>query len=74
MHRRIALSDADQVLHGRYDKIDLPVARPVVTRVERYAGHYATTRRTRLSQARYAYHLDTVGACTTLVVPLELTR
>jgi hypothetical protein len=27
------------VLHGRYDKIDLPVVRPVVTRVERYAGH-----------------------------------
>ena len=27
------------MLHGRYDKIDLPVVRPVVTRVERYAGH-----------------------------------
>jgi len=38
-HCHAALSDADQVLHGRYDKIDLPVARPVVTRVERYAGH-----------------------------------
>ena len=33
------LTAADQVLHGRYDKIDLPVVRPVVTRVERYAGH-----------------------------------
>jgi transposase len=33
-----ALTDAHQVLHGRYDKIDLPVVRPVVTRVERYAG------------------------------------
>jgi transposase len=38
-HCRSALTDADQVLHGRYDKIDLPVVRPVVTRVERYAGH-----------------------------------
>ena len=38
-HCRTALRDADQVLHGRYDKIDLPVVRPVVTRVERYAGH-----------------------------------
>ena len=38
-HCQSALSDADQVLHGRYDKIDLPVVRPVVTRVERYAGH-----------------------------------
>jgi transposase len=38
-HCRCALSDADQVLHGRYDKIDLPVVRPLVTRVERYAGH-----------------------------------
>ena len=27
------------MLHGRYDKIDLPLVRPVVTRVERYAGH-----------------------------------
>ena len=38
-HCRSALTEADQVLHGRYDKIDLPVVRPVVTRVERYAGH-----------------------------------
>jgi transposase len=35
------LTDAEQVLHGRYDKIDLPVVRPLVTRVERYAGHCA---------------------------------
>ena len=27
------------MLHGRYDKIDLPAVRPVVTRVERFAGH-----------------------------------
>jgi len=39
MHCQAALTEADQVLHGRYDKIDLPVVRPVVTRVERYAGH-----------------------------------
>ena len=38
-HWRAALCEADQVLHGRYDKIDLPLVRPVVTRVERYAGH-----------------------------------
>lgn len=38
-HCQAALADADQVLHGRYDKIDLPVVRPIVTRVERYAGH-----------------------------------
>jgi len=38
-HCQAALTEADQVLHGRYDKIDLPVVRPVVTRVERYAGH-----------------------------------
>ena len=38
-HCQAALTDADQVLHGRYDKIDLPVVRPMVTRVERYAGH-----------------------------------
>jgi transposase len=38
VHCQAALSEADQVLHRRYDKIDLPVVRPVVTRVERYAG------------------------------------
>jgi transposase len=37
-HCHAVLTEADQVLHGRYDKIDLPVVRPVVTRVERYAG------------------------------------
>jgi transposase len=39
VHCQAALTDADQVLYGRYDKIDLPVVRPMVTRVERYAGH-----------------------------------
>lgn len=37
-HCGTALGADDQVLHGRYDKIDLPPIRPVVTRVERYAG------------------------------------
>jgi transposase len=40
-HCQAALTEADQVLHGRCDKIDLPVVRPVITRVERYAGHCA---------------------------------
>ena len=39
VHCQAVLTDADQMLHGRYDKIDLPVVRPMVTRVERYAGH-----------------------------------
>jgi transposase len=38
-HCRGVLTDADQALHARYDKIDLPPIRPVVTRVERYVGH-----------------------------------
>ncbi len=38
-HCQTSLAETDQVLHGRYDKIDLPIIRPVVTRVERYAGH-----------------------------------
>jgi|SRR5512135_156942 transposase len=33
------LGEADQRLQARYDKIDLPPVRPVVTRVERFAGH-----------------------------------
>jgi len=35
----------DQVLHGRYDKIDLPVVRPLVTRVERYRALHMLRRR-----------------------------
>jgi transposase len=38
-HCQAALGEADHVLHGRYDKIDLPPVAPVVTRVERFAGH-----------------------------------
>jgi transposase len=37
-HCQAAFADADQTLDARYDKIDLPRVRPVVTRVERYAG------------------------------------
>ena len=37
-HCHAALGEADQRLDARYDKIDLPKVRPVVTRVERYAG------------------------------------
>jgi transposase len=40
-HCGAALGAGDHVLHGRYDKIDLPPVRPVVTRVERYAGRCA---------------------------------
>ncbi len=37
-HCRAAFGETDHVLHGRYDKIDLPPVAPVVTRVERYAA------------------------------------
>jgi len=37
-HCQAAFSAADQTLDGRYDKIDLPRVRPVVTRVERYGA------------------------------------
>lgn len=37
-HCQAGLGEADQVLHGRSDKVDLPRVAPVVTRVERYAG------------------------------------
>ena len=33
------LTEDDQSLHSRHDKIDLPPVRGVVTRVERYSGH-----------------------------------
>ncbi len=38
-HCQAALSEDDQTLAARFDKIDLPKVRPVVTRVEQYAGH-----------------------------------
>ena len=38
VHCQGALGEADQVLHGRYDKVDLPQVASVVTRVERYAA------------------------------------
>ena len=38
VHCQAALAETDHVLHGRYDKIDLPQVAPVVTRVERYVG------------------------------------
>jgi transposase len=37
-HCRAALSAADHHLAQRYDKVDLPPIKPIVTRVERYAG------------------------------------
>jgi transposase len=37
-HCGAALGEDDHVLHGHYDKIDLPPVRPVVTQVKRYAG------------------------------------
>jgi transposase len=37
-HCQTAFADADHMLDARYDKIDLPNVRPVVTRVERYSG------------------------------------
>ena len=37
-HCQAALDAADQRLEARYDKVDLPPVKPVVTRVERYVG------------------------------------
>jgi transposase len=38
-HCRAAFHADDQTLVARYDKFDLPEVKPVVTRVEQYAGH-----------------------------------
>jgi transposase len=38
-HCEAALGEADLTLAARFDKLDLPKAAPMVTRVERYAGH-----------------------------------
>jgi transposase len=38
-HCHSPFNDADQTLDDRYDKIELPKIKPVVTRVERYTGH-----------------------------------
>jgi transposase len=39
VHCQAALGEADLTLAARFDKVDLPKVAPVVTRVERYAGH-----------------------------------
>jgi len=49
VHCQAAFSEADHVLHGRYDKIDLPQVAPVVTRVERFAGRCRSCGRTTLA-------------------------
>src|SRR5215218_10383988 len=54
-HCQAALAEADQRLAARFDKLDLPKVAPVVTRVERYAGHCrccGTTTLARLRRAR----------------------
>jgi transposase len=38
-HCENELSDEDQKLHSRHDKIEISPVKPIVTRVERYAGH-----------------------------------
>lgn len=38
-HCREALAEADQTLAARFDKVELPKVKPVVTRVEQYVGH-----------------------------------
>jgi transposase len=38
-HCAAELSETDQRLHSRYDKIDIPSVKTIVTRVERYAGY-----------------------------------
>jgi transposase len=38
-HCQAALAEADLTLTARFDKVDLPKVAPMVTRVERYAGH-----------------------------------
>jgi transposase len=38
-HCHAALAEADLRLTAHFDKVDLPAIAPVVTRVERYAGH-----------------------------------
>jgi len=48
-HCQAALLEADIKLSSRYDKIDLPPVKPVVTRVERFAGHCRNCGKTTLA-------------------------
>ncbi len=48
-HCQAALLEADIKLSSRYDKIDLPPVKPVVTRVERFAGHCQNCGKTTLA-------------------------
>ena len=48
-HCQAAFHQDDHRLAARYDKIDLPKVKPVVTRVEQYAGHCQGCSRTTLA-------------------------
>ena len=48
-HCQAALLEADIKLSSRYDKIDLPPVKSVVTRVERFAGHCRNCGKTTLA-------------------------
>ncbi len=66
-HCQESLGEADQVLHGRYDKIDLPQVAPVVTRVERYAGRCRCCGGTTLAPVPEGLEPGTRRWCTRLV-------
>jgi transposase len=71
-HCQATLIDADQVRHGRYDKVDLPVVRPVVTRVERYAGHCPCCRGVTLAAVPEGMEEGTPFSVTILALAIDL--
>jgi transposase len=60
-HCEAALGGAELTLAARFDKVDLPKVTPVVTRVERYAGHCRCCGATTLAPPPWRHHPGAVA-------------
>jgi transposase len=72
VHCQAALDEADQKLAARYDKVDLPPVRPVVTRVERYAGECRHCGRTTLAPVPEGLEPGTPFSCNVVALAIYL--
>jgi transposase len=71
-HCQAPLDKADQMLATRFDKVDLPKVAPVVTRVERYAGHCRGCGATTLAPLPEGLEPGTPFSCNIVALALYL--
>ena len=74
-HCAADLKDADHKLHSRHDKIEIPSIKPIVTRVERYAGHCRCCHGITLAPVPEGLQADiprVPGGCEVMITPLGI--